>query len=101
MAGMTRIIRDLIINGLKFEPEPGSLHGWLAAFRESLIPDLDEHTFADRRSTGQGIPKRQSPCDAFHSPMRDVPEPPPSVGICRNVRSSVYERRELRFLHGI
>ena len=47
MAGMTRIIRDLIINGLEFEPEPGSLHGWLAAFRESLIPDLDEHTFAD------------------------------------------------------
>jgi predicted helicase len=47
MAGMTRIIRDQIINGLKFEPEPGSLHGWLAAFRESLIPDLDEHKFAD------------------------------------------------------
>jgi predicted helicase len=47
MAGMTCIIRDLIINGLKFEPEPGSLHGWLAAFRESLIPDLDEHKFAD------------------------------------------------------
>ncbi len=47
MAGMTRIIRDQIINGLKFEPEPGSLHGWLAAFRESLIPDLDELKFAD------------------------------------------------------
>ena len=47
MAGMTRIIRDQIINGLKYEPEPGSLHGWFAAFRESLIPDLDEHTFAD------------------------------------------------------
>ncbi len=47
MAGMTRIIRDQIVNGLKFEPEPGSLHGWLAAFRESLIPDLDEPKFAD------------------------------------------------------
>jgi len=47
MAGMTRMIRDQIINGLKYEPESGSLHGWLAAFRESLIPDLDEHKFAD------------------------------------------------------
>jgi len=47
MAGMTRIIRDQIVNGLKYESEPGSLHGWLAAFRESLLPDIDEHTFAD------------------------------------------------------
>ena len=47
MAGITKVICISIRDALKFEPEPGSLHGWLAAFRESLIPDLDEDKFAD------------------------------------------------------
>lgn len=47
MAGMTRIIRDLIINTFDHEKEQGWLHNWLSAFRETLIPDLDEKQFAD------------------------------------------------------
>jgi predicted helicase len=47
MAGMTRIIRDLIVNTFEHEKEQGWLHNWLAAFRETLIPDLDEAQFAD------------------------------------------------------
>src|SRR6266566_5174748 len=47
MAGMTRIIRDLIIRTFEHEVEKGFLHTWLAAFREVLIPDLDEKLFAD------------------------------------------------------
>jgi predicted helicase len=47
MAGMTRIIRDLIVNTFDHEKEKGWLHNWLAAFRETLIPDLDEKQFAD------------------------------------------------------
>ena len=47
MAGMTRIIRDLIIKTFEHEVEKGFLHNWLAAFRETLIPDLDEQQFAD------------------------------------------------------
>ena len=47
MAGMTRIIRDLIIKTFEHEVEKGLLHNWLAGFRETLIPDLDEKQFAD------------------------------------------------------
>jgi hypothetical protein len=47
MAGMTRIIRDLIVNTFEHEKEQGWLHNWLAAFRETLIPDLEEAQFAD------------------------------------------------------
>jgi predicted helicase len=47
MAGMARIIRDLIVNTFEHEEERGWLHNWLAAFRETLIPDLDEKQFAD------------------------------------------------------
>ena len=47
MAGMTRIIRDLIVNTFDHEKEQGWLHNWLSAFRETLIPDLDEKQFAD------------------------------------------------------
>lgn len=47
MAGMTRILRDLIIGSFDHEWEKGWLHNWLAAFREVLIPDLDEKQFAD------------------------------------------------------
>jgi predicted helicase len=47
MAGITHIIRDLIIGTFGHEQEKGWLHNWLAAFREVLIPDLDEPQFAD------------------------------------------------------
>src|SRR5439155_8931265 len=47
MAGMAQVIRDLISGTLKHEPEKGWLHNWLMAFREILIPDLDEKQFAD------------------------------------------------------
>ena len=47
MAGMTRIIRDLIVSSFEHEKEEGWLHNWLGAFRETLIPDLDEKQFAD------------------------------------------------------
>jgi len=47
MAGMTRIVRDLIVNAFEHEKEAGWLHNWLAAFRETLIPELDEKQFAD------------------------------------------------------
>ncbi|MBM4095007.1 MAG: DNA methyltransferase, partial [Planctomycetes bacterium] len=47
MAGMTRIIRDLIVSTFEHEKEQGWLHNWLAAFRDTLIPDLDEKQFAD------------------------------------------------------
>lgn len=47
MAGMTRIIRNLIVNTFEHEKEQGWLHNWLAAFRETLIPDLAEAQFAD------------------------------------------------------
>ena len=47
MAGMTRIARDLIIGMFEHEREEGWLHNWLAAFRKTLIPKLDEQQFAD------------------------------------------------------
>ncbi len=47
MAGMTRIVRDLIVGAFEHEKERGWLHNWLAAFRETLIPDLEEKQFAD------------------------------------------------------
>jgi predicted helicase len=47
MAGMTRIICDLIVKTFEHEQEKGWLHIWLASFRETLIPDLDEKQFAD------------------------------------------------------
>ncbi|MDX9973553.1 MAG: hypothetical protein RBU21_11270, partial [FCB group bacterium] len=47
MAGMTRIIRDLIVRTFEHEKEQGWLHNWLAAFRETLIPELDAKQFAD------------------------------------------------------
>ncbi len=47
MAGITHIIRDLIIGAFEHEQQQGWLHNWLAAFREVLIPDLDVPQFAD------------------------------------------------------
>jgi len=54
MAHMTRIVRAQIVDSFKTEAEGQEdggggrwLHNWLAAFRETLIPDLDENQFAD------------------------------------------------------
>ncbi|MGO8751354.1 MAG: hypothetical protein ACLQNE_35860 [Thermoguttaceae bacterium] len=47
MAGMTQIIRNLIVGTFEHEKERGWLHNWLAAFRDTLIPDIDEKQFAD------------------------------------------------------
>ncbi|MFB3917256.1 MAG: type ISP restriction/modification enzyme [Terriglobales bacterium] len=47
LAGMTRIVRDLIVRTFAHEKEKGWLHTWLSAFREVLIPDLTEKQFAD------------------------------------------------------
>ncbi|MDX9972774.1 MAG: type ISP restriction/modification enzyme, partial [FCB group bacterium] len=41
-----RIIRDLIVRTFEHEKEQGWLHNWLAAFRETLIPELDAKQFA-------------------------------------------------------
>ncbi|MBI4024768.1 MAG: N-6 DNA methylase, partial [Verrucomicrobia bacterium] len=47
MAGATQIIRDLIVGTFEHETTEGYFHRWQAAFREVLIPDLDERQFAD------------------------------------------------------
>ena len=47
MARQAHLIRNLIINAFQNEPEGGSLHTQLAAFRDNLIPDLSAEYFAD------------------------------------------------------
>jgi len=47
MARQAHLIRNLIINAFQNEPEGGSLHTQLAAFRDNLIPDLSVEYFAD------------------------------------------------------
>jgi predicted helicase len=47
MARLAHMIRDLIVNAFHNEPEGGSLHTQLAAFRDNLIPDLSAEYFAD------------------------------------------------------
>jgi len=54
MAHMTRIVRTQIVESFKKETEETELHhdgpwlhNWLIAFRETLIPGLDEKLFAD------------------------------------------------------
>jgi predicted helicase len=47
MARQAHLIRNLIINAFEKEPEDGSLHSQLAAFRDNLIPDLSAEYFAD------------------------------------------------------
>ena len=47
MARQAHLIRNLIINAFRNEPEGGSLHTQLAAFRDNLIPDLSTEYFAD------------------------------------------------------
>lgn len=47
MAKQAHEIRRLIINAFHTEPESGTLHTQLAAFRDNLIPDLSVDYFAD------------------------------------------------------
>jgi len=47
MARLAHMIRNLIVNAFEKEPEAGSLHAQLAAFRDNLIPDLSAEQFAD------------------------------------------------------
>ncbi|MEE8413766.1 MAG: N-6 DNA methylase, partial [Dehalococcoidales bacterium] len=47
MARLAHMIRDLIVAAMEKEPEKGSLHTQLAAFRDNLIPDLSVEYFAD------------------------------------------------------
>ncbi len=47
MANLARMIRELIQEAYKREDKEGRFHGQLAAFRETLIPDLNVEQFAD------------------------------------------------------
>ena len=47
MAKLAHMIRNLIVNAFVKEPEAGSLHTQLSAFRDNLIPDLSAEYFAD------------------------------------------------------
>ena len=47
MARLAHMIRNLIVSAFEKEPEGGSLHSQLAAFRDNLIPDLSIEYFAD------------------------------------------------------
>lgn len=47
MARLAHMIRNLIVNAFEKEPEAGSLHAQLSAFRDNLIPDLSVEQFAD------------------------------------------------------
>lgn len=47
MARQAHMIRNLIIAAFEKEPEGGSLHTQLVAFRDNLIPDLSVEQFAD------------------------------------------------------
>ena len=47
MAKLAHMIRNLIVNAFAKDPEAGSLHTQLAAFRDNLISDLSVEQFAD------------------------------------------------------
>jgi predicted helicase len=47
MARQAHMIRNLIVAAFEKEPEGGSLHAQLVAFRDNLIPDLSVEQFAD------------------------------------------------------
>lgn len=47
MAGIARLMREIIEKTFSQEQETGTLHGQLQAFREVLIHDLKEEQFAD------------------------------------------------------
>ena len=61
MARMTHIIRDLIIATLQGEVEKGWLHNWHAAFKEVLIPDLDEKELPNLEITPPQYSTEESP----------------------------------------
>jgi len=47
MAHFAEMARDAIIGALNSEGQRGQLHSQMAAFRETLLPDLSEEQFAD------------------------------------------------------
>jgi len=49
MAGMTRVVRDLIVESFQHgsAKDQKQLNNWIAAFKEVLIPDLERSQFAD------------------------------------------------------
>ena len=47
MAGIAKLLRDIIFNTFNQEKEAGNLHGQFDAFKKVLIHDLDEKKFAD------------------------------------------------------
>jgi predicted helicase len=47
MARLAHLVRNLIIAAFDKEPESGTLHTQLSAFRSNLIPDLEAGQFAD------------------------------------------------------
>jgi hypothetical protein len=49
MAGMTRVVRDLIAANFQHgsAKDQKQLQNWITAFKEVLIPDLDEADFSD------------------------------------------------------
>jgi len=47
MAHQAHMIRNLIVNAFTSEPETGSLHSQLVAFRDNLLPNLAVEQFAD------------------------------------------------------
>jgi len=47
MAHLAHMIRNLIVAAFEKEPESGTLHAQLSAFRDNLIPDLSAEQFAD------------------------------------------------------
>ncbi|MBI2854131.1 MAG: N-6 DNA methylase [Chloroflexi bacterium] len=47
MARLAHMMKDLIVNTFNSEPGAGSLHGQLAAFRNSLVPELSIEQFGD------------------------------------------------------
>src|SRR5258707_2795724 len=57
LAGITRIINDLIAATFKTEADDGLLHRWFDAFRQVLIPNLTTDQFADMfaQTTAYGL----------------------------------------------
>lgn len=53
MARLGRMTRDLIVRAFEREPEGGTLHSQLTAFRETLIPDLGPEQFANMYEIGR------------------------------------------------
>jgi len=50
LAKLAHMVRDLTVSALSREPESGSLHAQLEAFRQNLLPELTPEQFADMYS---------------------------------------------------